>query len=64
VPRKARKKKKSGIITVYIPVRLIDKVKNVVYWTPGLTIASFAGEAIKKTVDAMEEEREGVFPKR
>ena len=64
MPRKKNKKPKSGIVTVYLPVNLIDKVKNIVYWTPGLTIASFAGEAIKKDVDVMEEERREAFPKR
>ena len=64
MPRKAKKKKKSGIITVYVPVKLIDKVKNVVYWTPGLTIASFAERAIADGVCSMEKERGEAFPKR
>ncbi len=46
-----KKKVKKGIITVYIPVGLIEKLKNTVYWTPGLTIASFAEEAIKQETD-------------
>jgi len=62
--KKTKKKKKTGIITVYIPNSLIDKVKNIVYWTPGLTIASFANSAIKKAVDDLEEERGEFFPER
>ena len=58
------KKAEKGLITVYLPNRLIEQVKNVVYWTPGLTIASFAEKAIKKAVDVMEEERGEDFPKR
>ena len=46
----SKKKVKKGIITVYIPANLIDKVKNTVYWTPGLTIASFAEKAIADAV--------------
>lgn len=64
MPRKAKKKKKSGIITVYIPVSLIEQVKNVVFWTPGLTIASLAEKAITNGVDTLEKERGEAFPKR
>jgi len=47
-PTKSRKKKRfeKGLITVYLPVSLIDQVKNVVYWALGLTIASFAEKTI------------------
>ena len=62
--KKTKKKKKAGIITVYIPVSLIEKLKNTVYWTPGLTIASFAEEAIKTEVEKRELERGERFPKR
>ena len=68
MPRKAtkskRKKAEKGLITVYLPVSLIDQVKNIVYWTSGLTIASFAVTAIGDSVDVMEGERGEVFPKR
>lgn len=58
------KKPEAGIITVYIPVGLIDKVKNIVYWTPGLTIAGFAEEALAHEVDKCERERGEKFPRR
>lgn len=66
MPRKRKTKKgvEKGIITVYVPVDLIDKVKNVVYWTPGLTIASFAEKAIGDEIDKREKERGEKFPQR
>ena len=57
-------KKNSSIITVYIPLKLINKVKNIVYWTPGLTIAGFAEKAINDAVYEMEQERGKAFKKR
>ncbi|MFI0436153.1 MAG: hypothetical protein ACH350_10620 [Parachlamydiaceae bacterium] len=42
---------------------MIERIKNAVYWTPGLTLASLE-EAFAKVVDALEEERKAPFPKR
>ena len=53
--------KKTGIITVYVPVNLINKVKNIVYWTPGLTITSFAETAIQKAVDGRKKNEGQLF---
>ena len=49
-PRKQR-------ITVQISEEVIERIKNAVYWTPGLTLASLAEEAFAKVVDALEEEK-------
>lgn len=51
-------------ITVQISVDVIDRLKNAVYWTPGLTLASLAEEAFSKTVDKLEKERKKPFPQR
>lgn len=51
-------------ITVQISLDVIERIKNAVYWTPGLTLASLAEEAFSKAVDELEEEREAPFPKR
>jgi hypothetical protein len=32
-------------LTVHLPVELIERIKNAVYWTPGLTLAGLAEEA-------------------
>ena len=51
-------------LTVHIPVDLIDRVKNTVYWTPGLTLARLAEEALAKRVEEMEKARGDTFPPR
>lgn len=61
--RKSKPSKKQRI-TVQISENVIERIKNAVYWTPGLTLASLAEDAFSKVVDALEEEREAPFPKR
>jgi hypothetical protein len=51
-------------LTVHVPVELIDRVKNIVYWTPGLTLARLAEEALTKEVEEREKERGERFPHR
>jgi len=51
-------------LTVHLPLDLIDRVKNAVYWTPGLTLARLAEEALAEAVDLLEEERGEPFPPR
>src|SRR5436853_7333995 len=51
-------------LTVHMPVELIDRVKNIVYWTPGLTLARLAEEALTKEVEKREKERGEPFPHR
>lgn len=51
-------------LTVHVPVDLIDRVKNAAYWTPGLTLAGLAEEALKKAVGVLEKERGGPYPPR
>jgi hypothetical protein len=51
-------------LTVHLPIDVIERVKNVVYWTPGLTLAGFAEEAFAKAVEAMEKKRGEAYPPR
>ena len=51
-------------LTVHIPVNLIDRVKNAVYWTPGLTLARLAEKALGKEMEELEKEKGGPFPPR
>jgi hypothetical protein len=51
-------------VTIHAPEDLIDRVKNVVYWEPGLTLAGFAEYALECAVDKMEQERGTPFPDR
>lgn len=51
-------------LTVHLPVALIDRVKNAVYWTPGLTLAGLAEVAFTEAMAQLEQERGGPFPPR
>lgn len=51
-------------LTVHISPELISRARNAVFWTPGLTLASLAEEAIAVAIDRMEEERGEPFPER
>lgn len=64
IPQKKPKYSKKQRITVQISVDIIERLKNAVYWTPGLTLASLAEDAFSKAVDQLEEEKKSPFPKR
>jgi len=51
-------------LTVHLPADLIERVKNAVYWTPGLTLSGLVEEALTKAVDQLEKERGEPFPPR
>jgi len=54
-----------GRITVQLPLELTERMRNAVYWTPGLTLAGLAEAAIRREVDALEAERgEGFLSRR
>ncbi len=50
--------------TLHLPETLIERLRDAVYWTPGLTLAQLAEGALREAVDALEAERGGAFPKR
>lgn len=51
-------------ITLHISTELVDRVKNAVYWEPGLTVAGFAEEAFALAIEILEKERGAAFPQR
>jgi hypothetical protein len=51
-------------LTAKLPVELIERVRNAVYWTPGLTLARLAAIALTKYLDDIETERGAPFPPR
>jgi len=51
-------------VTFYISEDMVEKAKNAVYWTPGMTLSGLAEEALEKQVGIMEAERSEPFPKR
>jgi len=51
-------------LTVHLSIALIDRIKNAVYWTPGLTLAGLAEEALAAAVEKLERQRGEPFPPR
>lgn len=43
---------------------LMDKLRDAVYWTPGLTLGSLAEQALRTCIDEIEAGRGGPFPPR
>lgn len=60
IPQKKRSRQR---ITVQISEEVIERIKNAVDWTSGLTLAALAEEAFSKIVDKLEKEGE-VFSKK
>jgi hypothetical protein len=51
-------------ITVQLPADVVNRLRNAVYWTPGITVTGFLSRCIVETVNRMESERGDVFPSR
>lgn len=51
-------------VTIHIPIDLIERVKNAVFWQPGLTLAEFAEQALAHAIEELENERGTPFPPR
>jgi hypothetical protein len=51
-------------LTVNLPAELADRMRDAVYWTPGLTIAWFVASAIRTSLTELETINRAPFPKR
>lgn len=51
-------------VTIHISVDLIDRVKNAVYWEPGLTLTEFAERAFDRELKKWEKEWGEEYPQR
>lgn len=49
---------------VRLPEHVINKLKDVVYWTPGMTISAFVEESVQSQIGQYERERGDSFPHR
>ena len=61
-PEAAKKAKER--MTFHLPVEVIERAKNAVYWTPGLTLADMAAQALTDAVDRLEKKKGEPFPRR
>ncbi len=51
-------------ITAKLPVELIERMRNAVYWTPGLTLTELIAQAVSERLDLIEAQRGEPFPPR
>jgi hypothetical protein len=51
-------------ITLHLPGSLVERLRNAVYWTPGLTLTALASEALRRLIDELERDRGDEFPRR
>ena len=51
-------------LTVNLPPELIERARNAVYWTPGLTLAGLTEEAISKGLARLEKKNGAPFKER
>jgi len=63
IPQQTMKPKKVRI-SAEISGEIAERIKNAVYWTPGMTMAGFIEEALAKSIEQLEEEKGEKFPQR
>jgi len=51
-------------LTILLSSSLVERVKDVVYWTPGLTLSDMAEEAFTAAIQEREKGRKKQFPPR
>jgi hypothetical protein len=51
-------------VTVSLPIPLIERLRNAVYWTEDLALAGLMAKALEDIVTQMEEANGGAFPRR
>jgi hypothetical protein len=45
----------------HLPVDLMERIRNCVYWTPGLTMGEPAEEGLRKVLETYEKKNGGTF---
>lgn len=51
-------------VTLNLPGPLLDRMRNTVYWTPGLTLTGLIKGAIQEAIEGYEQQRGQPFPLR
>ena len=63
-PKSLPSPKKKERFTVHLSTELIERARNAVFWTPGLTLAALTEKALEATLDRLEEEQGEPFSAR
>ncbi len=64
IEEESQKKEAKERLTVHLPLSLINRVKNAVFYTPGLTLAELAELALTRAIEDLEMQRGEPFPQR
>ncbi len=51
-------------VTIYLSAELLEKLRNIVYWTPGWTMSGFFEDMTAAVVEKIEKDNEGPYPSR
>ncbi|HXF91669.1 MAG TPA: hypothetical protein VNK46_02840 [Nitrospiraceae bacterium] len=51
-------------LTLNLPADLLERLRNTVYWTPGLTMAKLVTDAVSDALDRLERRNGEPFPPR
>lgn len=55
---------KKQSVTVRLSTDLLERMRNLVYWTPGLTMNSLVEESLEESIKNLEEKKGASFPQR
>lgn len=50
--------------SISINYEVLDKIRDIVYWTPGISVSGLIENCLVNLINAMEQERGEQFPKR
>lgn len=56
--------KKKHSFTIHLSTELIERVKDIVYWTPGLTLSGLTQDSLEEMAARYERKNGGRFPHR
>jgi hypothetical protein len=51
-------------LTVYLPLELLERARNTVYWSKGLTLAGLIEQALADSLNRKEQVNGKIFPQR
>lgn len=63
-PMTRRLRRRKHRLTVYLPDDLIERARDAVYWTPGLTIAKLFTDAVEGAIHRLQTATASPFPAR
>jgi len=60
----ARERRRKQRLTVLINTEVLNRLRNAVFWTPGLTMTGVVEKSISDAIESLEQRRGSEFPQR